>query len=346
VRQLTLEHFQRPLNVETVTLDAPKTAQQEVLPPLPKGVEDVLNPPVDIQAPPVIVPQVLRAFVPQPDLPAAKVSSRAELLALLTASIPRNEYGLPTIIYRPDLLDHTMFQDVTEEKFDQLLDFLAAATIPITYYEGYPALPNGQPLWAQFTEFESAEDHALFEKYLLLPGARQLALLTGLPTERGNALFHQYYWGLRAQASDAFAVAHYQRMREQRILKTDDKHFLESEKLLTKIFALGTQIDWDSLKSEPDKFVNVLTKLVALQRQSLGISLQHPKDSSNKAAQPVELLMRSLTQTTTATQTNINGQPILTPEGELTQELDIREILAKAPDVGALQELILKIGAK
>jgi hypothetical protein len=353
VRQLDISHFQKPLHSETQSLDTGSPPpSQEILPPVKYIGNQTYNQtpdPLDIQqeliAPPKLVPLQLRPFVAQPDLPAPLVASRSELLAILTANIPRNEYSLPTMIYRPDLLDHTMFQDVDESKFDQLLEFLAAATIPLAYYEGYPALPDGSPLWAQFEEWESREDYALFEKYSMLPGARQLALLTGLPTKQSHELFHNYYWGIRAQASDAFAVAHAQRMREQRIIKTDDKHFLEAEKLLTKVLSYAQEINWESLKEEPDKYMNVVTKIVAMQRQALGISLQHTRDVGNKAAQPIELTMQSLTQRTTTTIQGTNGQPIINAEGEITEELDIREILAKAPDVSGLQELILRMGA-
>jgi hypothetical protein len=240
-----------------------------------------------------------------------------------------NDYKLPTILYRPDLLDHSMFNDIREKEYQKTLSFLETAEVPVMYHEGYPAVCN-EPLWKQLP-WEGVEDYQLFQKYLDLPGARQLHLLSD--GARAAAMFHTNYWNLRVQASDSFAVAHYHRMREQRVLRSDDKLFLESEQLLTRLYNLAPAIDWDLLKSEPDKFVKVLSQVAELQRKSLGAGQQEP----SRAAQPVEVIMRQMTKEEGQETAKVTT---ITEEGDV----DIRDILRQAGDVKSLQELVLRVG--
>ena len=332
MRQLSLEHFQKTLSVENVSLDSPELKEKEefingeVIPP-----NDPLDlAPIDL-APTVRIPLALKTVIA-----AHRINSKTELICALTQGLPKNELHLPLVIYRPDVLDHAMFNDIKDDKYEQLLTFLNAAAIPINYYEGFPALPDGQPIWARF-EFESPEDHDQFEKYLNLPGARQLPLLTEITAGRATELFHTYYWSIRAQSSDAFAVAHYQRQREQRILKTDDKHFLEAEKLLDRLTKMASSVEWDLLKAEPDKFVKTLALVTELQRKALGMSnFGKNENSGTGAAQSIEVTMRKVTATTDV------------PTVDITEEddIDLRSILNNAPDVQTLQELVLRIGQR
>jgi len=324
MRQLTIEHFQKPLKGEHQLLESEsahefRSISNKVTLPEPEALA-------------VPVPLALRPFVGTPEQPAPRLYSRAELICVLTSHLPLNDYKLPTLLYRPDLLDHAMFNDIREKEYQKALSFLETAEVTVTYHEGYPCIQS-QPIWTQLP-WEGTEDFQLFQKYLDLPGARQLHLLGGEGGARAQALFHTNYWNLRVQASDSFAVAHFQRMREQRVLRSDDKLFLESEQLLARLYRLAPEIEWDLLKTEPDKFVKVMGQLVEMQRKSLATTQQEP----GRAAQPVEVIMRQMVKT----DDDEAKVTTITEEGDL----DIRDILRQAGDVKSLQELVLRVGQK
>lgn len=324
MRQLTLEHFQKPMKGEQQQLESP-TAHEF------RSIASKIEAPPDALAVPV--PLALRPFVGTPEQPAPRLYSRAELLCILTMHLPLNDYKLPTLLYRPDLLDHNMFNDIREKEYQKVLAFLETAEVTVTYHEGYPSI-QGSPIWMQLP-WEGVPDYQLFQKYLDLPGARQLHLLGGEAGARAAALFHTNYWNLRVQASDSFAVAHFQRMREQRILRSDDKLFLESEQLLGRLYRLAPEIEWDLLKTEPDKFVKVMSQLVEMQRKALAATQQEP----NQAARPVEVIMRQMVKSESGDEAKVTT---ITEEGEI----DIRDILRQAGDVKSLQELVLRVGQK
>lgn len=224
------------------------------------------------------------------------IQSRAELMIALNSRLPLNEYNLPKFIYRPDLLDYTLFnQEATtneedRDRFIAMQDALNASTIVLQYHEGYPSLPSGKTFWSQF-DYESVDEFALFEQYLKIPGARQLALL-GCDLETAQSCFHMHYWGLRCLAHDTFAVAHYQRLREQRILSTENTHYLRAEALLDKLYSMFGQLDFEVLQKDPVAFVKVMSELQKLQRTALGQSASN----NNPEAKPqsLELIMRNL----------------------------------------------------
>ena len=96
------------------------------------------------------------------------VHSLPELMCVLTHNLPRNEYNMPKIIYRPDVLDVNAFHLSGEDspatattvfslpiggeltrKFRMMQDLLDASTIILDYHEGYPAI-KGNALWQKF----------------------------------------------------------------------------------------------------------------------------------------------------------------------------------------------------
>jgi hypothetical protein len=328
MKQLTLDSFRYPHKGEQQQLEAPTDQQFRSI---PARVESENR-----DAPLVIpAPLALRPFISTPEQQAPRISSPAELICVLSQHVPLNDYKLPTTLYRPDLLDCRMFNDIRDSEYQKVLSFLEAAEVTVTYHEGYPAIQS-QPLWRQLP-WEATEDYQLFDQYLQLPGARQLHLLPTVNGGRAAALFHTNYWMFRVHASDTFAVAHYQRMREQRILRTDDKAFLESERILTTLYKLAPEINWEVLKEEPDKFVKVLSMVSELQRKALGTS-QLRQDEPSRAAQPVEVIMRQMVKE----DRDPNAPPpAITEEGEV----DIRDILRQA-DVKSLQELVLRVGSR
>src|SRR5579864_6094890 len=225
--ELTAADFRRQTpQPEVVTLDltplsstTEPTMGEEAAQALDQDPDINLPATIDYDVPePIKIPPALRPFVPTAEFRPAKLTSRTELMAQLTTNLPRNDIGLPLTLYRPDLLDYTLFNRVEEiqESIDALQEHLDAARVHLDYYEGYPALPDGNPVWGIFFDWESTADHDLFLRYLELPGARQLSFLvtTHTPLQRVQELFHANYWSIRAQASDQFAVIHHQRLRE------------------------------------------------------------------------------------------------------------------------------------
>lgn len=329
--QLSIEHFQKP---ETNPNDL------EVLNPRDIAVlnDECRNRDGDILPPKKLAPFALRG------LDLKNVKTRAELICMLTAQIPLNEYNLPKFIYRSDLLDPQLFceQNNTdieqglaqleshnalaveaEDRFDMMQQALDAAIVRLDYYEGYPSI-DGVALW-ETLNFESREDFEFFKSYLALPGARQLAMVANSNLKHLTELYHLNYWGVRALAHDIFAVVHYQRMRDQRILKTEDSHFLQAEQLLSALKDRVNEIDWEACK-DPKLFVEVFEKLAKIQRAALGqssMSREEPRSPS------LELTLRKVTQSNTTTQRETSQQDALAllddPEAtEMAQELIIR----------------------
>lgn len=128
--------------------------------------------------------------------------TRAQIAREATRLVPTNTRGLPEGFYRSDLLNYGCVID--RRSADEILNpsknkggprvFLAddililnqsilrAAFVPLSYDEGYPALPDGRPFWAQL-EFEPPEVYAAFQMYLEMgtKGHRELYRLAGDP---------------------------------------------------------------------------------------------------------------------------------------------------------------------
>lgn len=268
-----------------------------------------------------------------------KLQSRAQLVQALTQTLPMNEYNLPKFIYRPDLLDYTLFQSALEitdeqlarERFLAMQDMLASATIELRYHEGYPSFENGRPFWDQF-DCESLEEYELFKSYREQPGARQLGLVGPLSGLDMTELFHLHYWGLRCLAHDSFAIAHFQRLREQRVLSTENTHFLKTEELLQTLLKKANEIEWDAVK-DPKAFVDIFDKLVKLQRLSLGLSSSGVSPNDAAKSPSLELIMRRITSAN-VTQTD---------EQKHASVGSMNDILGDPDLVQQAQELILRL---
>jgi hypothetical protein len=298
--------------------------------------------------PPAKVPEIV---VPnQPDalsgVDLTKLYTRAELLAHLYNNLPKNEYGLPRHLYRADLIDPQIFYITEEdghkinagdkEKYEFMQQALENAVFELTYREGYPTFKNGCAIW-EALPYESVDDFQLFESYRLQPGGRQLQLLDYKVREHASELFHTCYWNVRCVASDAFAVVHMRRQREQRILRSDDNHFLASERLLDRFQKLEEEINWDTLKDSPVDFVQCMERLQKMQRQSLGlVSANGSGVKVPEGITSVEISMR-----------RAQGDPVQQSEGETVKEgTDITKLLTDESTLKTAQELILKVQAK
>jgi len=354
--RLDISAFKKPLNLHDVTDEVVANNNAAPISPseaqsLPAVYKDEQSEQFDAYIDNLKIPIALRNC----DLSA--ITSKPALMAVLSHNLPRNEYNMPKILYRPDVLDHNVFHLPEDDKpaesedpraprlsqldrgekrdsdqaFQLMQELLDASTIILDYHEGYPSY-LGTPVWKQFP-WESTEDYELFTRYLDLPGARQLALLGNVDREATNELFHVNYWALRCLASDTFAVVHYKRMRERRILQTDDVHFLESERILRKLIAQIGEVKWDVLQDDPKTFVEVLERVAKIQRAALGTTERRADDE--RTIPSVELIMRKSAE---------HLAPLSAVED--VGGVDMAKILRDPQAVQDAQELILRIGSR
>jgi hypothetical protein len=357
--KLDIRQFKAPLTINDVTDEvkarnrAAETIVTDELNELNKSESEAQSQALALFTNDLKVPIALRNV----DLSA--ITSQASLLAVLTHNLPRNEYNLPKILYRPDILDYTIFQlpprpldpaaptctsfhggekrdpegtdSAQEQRFQLMQELLDASTIVLDYHEGYPSY-QGSPIWSQFP-WESTQDYDMFRTYLNLPGARQLSLIGIDARQMASELFHVNYWGLRCLASDTFAVVHYKRMRERRILQTDDTHFLEAERILRLLIAQIHEVQWDTLREDPKAFVEVMERVAKIQRAALGTTERRADDE--RTIPSVELIMRKSAE---------HLAPL--SQNEDVGGVDIAKLLRDPKSVQDAQELILRIGGQ
>ncbi len=309
-------------------------------------------------------------FGPIRQLRAKELSSKWRLFEQLTPSIPLNEFNLPNFYYRADLLDHseiasallnahalytspthspgstpaTTIRDLPERPVDgqeehsaletrslgQLQESLDAAMVSLEYHEGFPALPNGTPFWRKLDcEPQNAYDAFVF--YLEAGSTRKRSDLMGYPTDDVNEWFHIYYWQYRSKAFELFKVVDHNKRRIERLIKTEDSHYVMAEKLFKNIAELVGGADFvEKLKElDPEKLIGVLDKVVKIQRISAGLV------ATGGAVDPTDL--KKAPQTTVIMQQIIeNGQETVTKTEETM------DLLMDNPDaVDLAQSLIL-----
>jgi mannose/fructose/N-acetylgalactosamine-specific phosphotransferase system component IIB len=264
-----------------------------------------------------------------------QINSRADLMALLTQNLPLNELGLPKIIYRADLLDWKLFQggspsgtDPTE-RYRTMQQYLDCATLYLAYNEGFPALPTGEPLWARLP-FEPEEHYSAFTDYCTIPGQRQVAKILKYPMDHVLQWFHEDYWSIRVKCYDMLNTIHAAKVREQRLLACEDSHYLKAEKLINKLEDHFAQLNWDSLHNDPKAYVDVLEKLVKLQRLALGQGSQANEKKELKS-ETIEVTMRKM------------AAPNLLEDKNGDGGIDVRQLLRNPDALASAQELIIKM---
>jgi hypothetical protein len=287
-----------------------------------------------------------------------RIRSRAEFIKELSALLPTNDYNLPRYIYRSDLLDHTILLPLTTSSPEspcadavtnlfgepttpttltpsEANDILMSSIVPLDYNQGFPALPNGLPFWDKF-DHEPANAFTCFANYLSIAGARTLSECAKLTGESAAVLYewhNLYYWAFRARAYDMYRAAHQARLREARIFKTEDQHYLAAEGLFTSIsnrLNSLTEEDWQAI--DPDKLVNMLDKVAKLQRLSAGLSSTSGEPTkSAPTGVSVEVEMRNIAQKS--------------HQAQLSDDSFDSALLLSDPDVlNTAQELIIKVG--
>lgn len=303
---------------------------------------------------------------PEPQLPAYNTQkSHLEIFREISKAIPHNDYGLPKFIYRPDLIPDNL-QSLSHHEQAQ---HLTAASVEILYHEGYPTFDNGLAVWNQMPT-ESEESYRLFVDYLnqgTTEGIRRLELLldrsphhpasaaaarpAGSTGANGDVLFSiqelnefhtYYYWSMRSRAYDLFRVASDRKLRERRILATTDRHYLEAERLFTKVLAYFDRVNPETDEFEwieeltPKVAIDMLEKLHKIQRVSVGLSAHggvKPDENDVSPHAAAEVILRQIAR---------QGSDPDAAGGRGGTDL---EMLLNDPESAAIaQELIIKVG--
>lgn len=216
-------------------------------------------------------------------LPAG--ATRSDVVRLLAKSSPQNEYKLPMMFYRSDLLPDTSLGYVNQSDTD-------ASVVHLDYSEGYPTYHDGKIFWFQLPH-EPLDSYLLFQRFIEqaeTEGLRQLQLLSqqeSISLGRMSQLFYEYYWPDRARSYDLFQVAADRKRRASRARRTEDAHFNLADELLTRVKQKLAQPEFlDSLDAKDA--IDVLMQLAKLQRMSLGLSA-----NGNQGNAPIDPLAAS-----------------------------------------------------
>lgn len=296
------------------------------------------------------------------DIPSMEIRDRVDAFKSVTLQAPTNDYGLPLYIYRPDLIQTNIDALPAAEK----AQVLEAASVDVVYDEGFPAFLDGAAFWSRM-DFEPDDAYYAFSIYLEMgdrKGARRLedlyyelansassenqthfsqaALLDGNARRRIKESFVFYNWGIRCKAYDLFKVAAHHKLRERRIVSTTDRHFLQAEKLMGKVETYFEKVDdetgdlaWLTDLKATDA-INILDKLVKIQRTSIGLSahgLSGGEGGNLSSNAETETILRQLA--------TFAQDPNAEKNGSLTSDLSV---LLNDPETAALaQELVIKV---
>ncbi len=258
------------------------------------------------------------------------LETRSNLLRAIDSNIPLNEFNLFEFIFRSDLIDCELIKKSFETgDFTETNQMLDNARVEVSYIQGYPSIHNDKPVWAKF-EHETQEAYDGFVYYLQLPGVRQLLDIVHLPVELSSNWSYLNFWRFRATAYDIYQTAHAARLREQRILKIGDSHFIEAEKIFNRLVnAVGTKSNEELEKESVEKLVSALDKVSKIQRAALGISSNEKSEERHKNTS-IELIMRE--------QSEKIGRKINSDD-----ESSIIDLLQDEETIKQAQELILRV---
>lgn len=229
-------------------------------------------------------------------LAVIEAPTRTDVMRMAASKLSLNDYGLPTGLYRTDLLPHTFDPD---EGLSQ--DILSAAYQEINYDEGFPTVNYGEPLWHQM-DFEPHEAYLCFEAYKIqgTGGVRQLLAMLesvtlkgdgcleilppGITVEGLQTYFYLYYWEHRSRAFDLFNVIAARKQRALRALNIEDDHFLKAEKILNTVMMYFDEEEELLENLTPKAATDLLKWVVQWQRMSVGIPANGPSTQGTSSA--------------------------------------------------------------
>ncbi len=201
---------------------------------------------------------------------------------------------------------------------NEIANSLRAAYTPLVFDHGYPAMQNGMPFWHKM-EFESGFAFAAFQMYieagatgprqlyelchnneLLQVATQQLVRKEQIQPAELSMILQEYfilhYWYSRTKAYDLYREA---ALRHQRLRKADlmeEKHFSIAGAILAK---LETYFASEAFMNEmtPKTALDALTKLVAIQRVSVGLPTNGPLAVAQQPTETsFEMIMRNTAQ--------------------------------------------------
>lgn len=275
------------------------------------------------------------AFNPLLKLDPKRVNTRRDILEQLNALIPQNDYGLPIFIYRADLLhpqDFLCLSDTSDQEgFRLLQDRVNASMVTISYHQGFPVLPNGQPFW-QCLDYEPQEAHQAFLAYLELGAARQLHALESWKMDVLLDFYHVYYWGPRIQAFELYRVAQHQRIKLHRVLTVENDQYEKATQLIQKLMSALTDEKLEEMSGT--QVLRALDTLMKTQRTAVGLSANGGAEQGKEApkATTMELILQQVSQ---------GAQP-----EKVKKDEDIDLLMADPGAIEQAQKLILKMGMK
>ncbi len=237
-------------------------------------------------------------------------------------------------------------------------DVLDSAFVPLSYDEGYPALPDGQPFWNQLN-FESDEAFQRFCEYVEL-GKKEFRILPNIakgPADLQSLIQYSsfYYWPHRSRCYDLFFAASKKREREFLIYDLELSHLKEAQTLRKKITEYMETTEFMDMMT-PMVAVNLLKLTWQMERASAGLPANGPSNGGfgNKGkgegelpeSSSLELVMRTMINKERAIMPDqADKGKTINPDGTISDPArDFHDKLLQSPDIAVLaQELIFKI---
>src|SRR5256885_1255922 len=251
-----------------------------------------------------------------------QLSYRADLLRKVAARIPLTSEHLPVGFYRVDLLPMSKPNSAEEEMLQ-----VRNAYSDLSFEYGYPTLPDGRPFWHKL-DFEPSFCYGAFQIYLensstsganssgprevseLSENAELLQLATQIkgrqesekvsPSELFAELteyYHLYFWRARSKAYDIYKEAAYRHAKLKRQMSTEDVHYNLAVNLLQQLKEKVLEAPDFFEEMSPKTAIDLLGKLVAIQRVSAGLPAAGPlatKEAPEETS--FEMILRSIAQ--------------------------------------------------
>lgn len=285
------------------------------------------------------------------------IDPRAELIAYLHRRMPRTQLGQIAGLLRPDMLDATQ----KPEDYRDISAFPEEAFVEFTFEEGFPALPDGRPIWFKL-DYEPPALFAAFELYvdLIQSGPRHVAQLlesSELQAMLGDDLnldylrdaYHMYYWKDRARAHDQFQEAAYRHIRMRRALSTEDSAYIKASKMLQRVERVFESDDfWKQLEYDPKVALDYFKELLKIKRISAGLPASAPQGEDGGQVSTFEMIMRRVQEETRANSRNENEDSIGTTidaDGRVIPREDtfFRGALGDPQTAKMMQEVIIRM---